>query len=143
MKITDVDIIPAHVPLAARNAEHAVRFRSIDQRTFFKVQTDNGLVGWGEYRCTPPNAIPLTRRGRTTVKITDIDIIPAHVPLAARNAEHAVRFRSIDQRTFFKVQTDNGLVGWGEYRHAAVRRAWRASSAAAPSTFWAAMSTSA
>ena len=31
MKITDVDIIPAHVPLAARNAEHAVRFRSIDQ----------------------------------------------------------------------------------------------------------------
>ena len=54
MKITDVDIIPAHVPLAARNAEHAVRFRSIDQRTFFKVQTDNGLVGWGEYRCTPP-----------------------------------------------------------------------------------------
>ena len=56
MKITDVDIIPAHVPLAARNAEHAVRFRSIDQRTFFKVQTDNGLVGWGEYRCTPPPA---------------------------------------------------------------------------------------
>lgn len=54
MKITDIDIIPAHVPLAARNAEHTVRFRSIDQRTFFKVQTDNGLVGWGEYRCTPP-----------------------------------------------------------------------------------------
>ena len=47
MKITDIDIIPAHVPLAARNAEHAVRFRSIDQRTFFKVQTDNGLVGLG------------------------------------------------------------------------------------------------
>ena len=56
VKITDVDIIPAHVPLAARNAAHAVRFRSIDQRTFFKVQTDNGLVGWGEYRCTPPSA---------------------------------------------------------------------------------------
>lgn len=56
MKITDIDIIPAHVPLAARNAEHTVRFRSIDQRTFFKVQTDNGLVGWGEYRCTPPPA---------------------------------------------------------------------------------------
>ena len=56
MKITDIDIIPAHVPLAARNAAHAVRFRSIDQRTFFKVQTDNGLVGWGEYRCTPPSA---------------------------------------------------------------------------------------
>jgi L-alanine-DL-glutamate epimerase-like enolase superfamily enzyme len=54
MKITDIDIIPAHVPLAVRNAAHAVRFRSIDQRTFFKVQTDNGLVGWGEYRCTPP-----------------------------------------------------------------------------------------
>ena len=54
MKITDIDIIPAHVPLAIRNAGEAVRFRSIDQRTFFKVKTDNGLVGWGEYRCTPP-----------------------------------------------------------------------------------------
>ena len=79
------------------------------------------------------------------MKITDVDIIPAHVPLAARNAEHAVRFRSIDQRTFFKVQTDNGLVGWGEYRCTPppARRAWRASLGAAPLTFWAAMSTSA
>ena len=54
MKITNVEIIPAHAPLAARYAQHAVRLRSIDQRTFFKVETDNGLVGWGEYRCTPP-----------------------------------------------------------------------------------------
>lgn len=54
MKIVDIDIIPINPGLAARNADHTVRFRAIDQRTIFKVVTDNGIVGYGDYRSAAP-----------------------------------------------------------------------------------------
>ena len=56
MKITNIEIIPINPGLAARNADQQIRFRQIDQRTVFKVETDNGLVGYGEYRVGPPPA---------------------------------------------------------------------------------------
>ncbi len=46
MKVVDIDIIPINPGLAARNTDQKVRFRSIDQRSIFKVVTDNGIVGY-------------------------------------------------------------------------------------------------
>ncbi len=46
MKFVDIDMIPINPGLAAGNADHTVRFHSIDQRTIFKVVTDNGVVGY-------------------------------------------------------------------------------------------------
>ena len=54
MKIIDVEVIPIHPGIAARNADQLVRFREIDRRTVFKVETDNGLVGYGDLRCPAP-----------------------------------------------------------------------------------------
>ena len=54
MKIVDIDIIPINPGLAARYADHKVRLRAIDQRTIFKVVTDNGIVGYGDYRSAAP-----------------------------------------------------------------------------------------
>ncbi len=54
MKIIDIEIIPIIPRFPARNANYQVRFHRIDRRTIFKVKTDNGLVGYGDYRCSPP-----------------------------------------------------------------------------------------
>jgi galactonate dehydratase len=54
MKITDIEIIPIFPRVAARNEAYTVRFRDINRRTVFKVHTDNGLIGYGDYRCPPP-----------------------------------------------------------------------------------------
>lgn len=55
MKITDIEIIPIYPRIAARNEAYKVRFRNINHRTVFKVHTDNGLVGYGDYRCEAPS----------------------------------------------------------------------------------------
>ena len=55
MKITDIEIIPIYPRIAARNEAYKVRFRNINHRTVFKVHTDNGLVGYGDYRCAAPS----------------------------------------------------------------------------------------
>ena len=54
MKITDVEAIPIYPRIAERNHAFQARFNSINRRTIFKVHTDNGLVGYGDYRCPPP-----------------------------------------------------------------------------------------
>ena len=54
MKITDIEIIPIYPRIAARNEAYTARFRGINNRTVFKVHTDNGLVGYGDYRCGAP-----------------------------------------------------------------------------------------
>jgi L-alanine-DL-glutamate epimerase-like enolase superfamily enzyme len=54
MKITDIEIIPIYPRIAARNEDYQVRFSHINHRTVFKVHTDTGLVGYGDYRCGPP-----------------------------------------------------------------------------------------
>ncbi|MCZ6676528.1 MAG: hypothetical protein O7E52_04685 [Candidatus Poribacteria bacterium] len=55
MKITDIELIPIYPRIAARNAEQKARFSGINHRTVFKIHTDNGLVGYGDYRCSPPD----------------------------------------------------------------------------------------
>ena len=54
MKITDVEVIPIYPRIAERNQDFQARFNSINHRTVFKIHTDNGLVGYGDYRCPPP-----------------------------------------------------------------------------------------
>ena len=49
MKITNVEIIPITIPLAARYDNEAGRLRmyDIDQHTAVKVTTNNGIIGYG------------------------------------------------------------------------------------------------
>ena len=56
------------------------------------------------------------------MRITDIDIIPIRPRLAARYAGREVLFGGIDRRIIFKIRTDNGLVGYGDHRLAALNR---------------------
>ena len=55
MKITDIEIIPIAMPLAARYDDHAGRMRmhDMDQHVVVKVHTDNGLTGYGDYEDVP------------------------------------------------------------------------------------------
>ncbi len=53
MKITDVDIIPVFPRLAKRYENHKVRLNGIDHRIVYRVQTDSGLVGYGDQRIRP------------------------------------------------------------------------------------------
>ena len=55
MKITDIEVIPVAMPLAARYDNHAGRMRmyDMDQHVVVKVHTDNGLVGYGDYEDNP------------------------------------------------------------------------------------------
>ena len=50
MKITDIEIVPIRPRFARRYKGREVRFRGVNQRTVYKVQTDNGLVGYGDHR---------------------------------------------------------------------------------------------
>jgi L-alanine-DL-glutamate epimerase-like enolase superfamily enzyme len=53
MRITDVDIIPIYPRLVARAAAYNAHFPNWNLRTIFRVKTDNGLFGYGDYRCPP------------------------------------------------------------------------------------------
>ncbi|MBT3343279.1 MAG: hypothetical protein HN712_17075 [Gemmatimonadetes bacterium] len=53
MKITDVDVIPIYPRLAARYADRHADMVGIDHRILFRIDTDAGLVGWGETRVRP------------------------------------------------------------------------------------------
>lgn len=55
MKIADVEIIPIYPKIAARNADQKTRFINLNQRTIFKITTDNGIVGYGDARCKAPD----------------------------------------------------------------------------------------
>lgn len=51
MKITDIEIIPIHPALAKRydNPAGRARMGGIDSRMLYKVHTDAGIVGYGDY----------------------------------------------------------------------------------------------
>lgn len=53
MKITNIEVIPIYPRLAKRYENRKVDLYGIDHRTIFKVQTDNGLVGYGDQRVRP------------------------------------------------------------------------------------------
>ena len=57
MKITAIDIIPIRAPLARRYAGREVFFHGIDRRTIYKIQTDKGLVGYGDHRLSTPTQV--------------------------------------------------------------------------------------
>ena len=59
MRITDVDIIPIYPRLVKRNAAHNAHYPHWNVRTVFRVKTDNGLTGYGDYRCQPPPSYAL------------------------------------------------------------------------------------
>jgi galactonate dehydratase len=54
VKITSVDVIPIYPRLVERAAAHNAHFPNWNLRTVFRVRTDNGLAGYGDYRCQPP-----------------------------------------------------------------------------------------
>ena len=55
MKITEIEVIPVVMPLAARYGDAAgrVRMGGIDDHVVVKVHTDNGLTGYGDYEDHP------------------------------------------------------------------------------------------
>ena len=50
MKITKIEIIPIQPRFVRRYHGREVRFHGVNQRTIYKVQTDSGLVGYGDHR---------------------------------------------------------------------------------------------
>ena len=54
MKIINVEAYPIYPKFAERNQGNLVRFRQINHRTIVKIETDNGIVGYGDYRQGPP-----------------------------------------------------------------------------------------
>ena len=56
MKIANIEIIQIYPRIAERIADQKARFRDINQRTIFKVETDNGIVGYGDARGEAPPA---------------------------------------------------------------------------------------
>ena len=56
MKIINVEAYPIYPRFAERNQDKLVRFRQINHRSIVKIETDNGIVGYGDYRQGPPTA---------------------------------------------------------------------------------------
>lgn len=78
MIITDIDIIPIYPRLVARAAEHNAHFPNWNVRTVFRVKTDNGLVGYGDYRCPPPpESVAKPLIGRSPFDFIGNDFNPA------------------------------------------------------------------
>ena len=81
MKIIDVEIIPIHPRLAERydNLEGRARMGNIDCRMVFKVTTDAGIVGYGDYDWPgppPPRSMvePLIGRSPFDSMLSDINL---------------------------------------------------------------------
>ena len=53
MKITNIEVIPIYPRLAKRYDNRKVDLYGIDHRTVFKVETDTGIVGYGDQRVRP------------------------------------------------------------------------------------------
>ena len=53
MKITNIEVIPIYPRLAKRYDNRKVDLYGIDHRTVFKVETDAGIVGYGDQRVRP------------------------------------------------------------------------------------------
>ena len=55
MKIINVEAHPIYPQFAERNQDKLVRFQHINHRTIIKIETDNGIVGYGDYRQQQPS----------------------------------------------------------------------------------------
>ena len=56
MKIINVEAYPIYPRFAERNQDKLVRLRQINHRSIVKIETDIGIVGYGDYRQGPPTA---------------------------------------------------------------------------------------
>ena len=79
MKITNIEVIPIYPHLAKRYDNRKVDLYGIDHRTVFKVDTDAGIVGYGDQRVRPGGqpdpAIAASLIGRNP-----FDFINNHLP---------------------------------------------------------------
>ena len=79
MKITNIEVIPIYPRLAKRYENRKVDLYGIDHRTVFKVETDAGIVGYGDQRVRPGGqpdpAIAASLIGRNP-----FDFINNHLP---------------------------------------------------------------
>ena len=53
MKITNIEIIPIYPRLAPRYQERKVSMYGIDHRAVYRIETDSGVVGYGDERVRP------------------------------------------------------------------------------------------
>ena len=53
MRIKDIKVIPIYPKLADRYQHRQIDLYGIDHRTIFRVEADNGLVGYGDQRVQP------------------------------------------------------------------------------------------
>jgi len=53
MRIKDIKVIPIYPKLADRYQHRQIDLYGIDHRTIFRVEADNGLVGYGDQRVRP------------------------------------------------------------------------------------------
>ena len=87
MRISSVDIIPIRPRFADRYEQAAVRMRSIDQRTVFRITCDNGVIGYGDYRCAPPPAtIAASMIGRSPAAYLRDESLPLGLGAACYDA---------------------------------------------------------
>ena len=87
MRITSVDIIPIRPRFADRYEGAAVRMRAIDQRTVFRITCDNGVVGYGDYRCAPPpSAVGEAMLGRSPAAFLRDESLPLGLGAACYDA---------------------------------------------------------
>ncbi|HEX2324193.1 MAG TPA: enolase C-terminal domain-like protein [Chloroflexota bacterium] len=77
MRITEVEIIPIYPRLVARAAAYNAHFPNWNLRTVFRVRAENGLVGYGDYRCPPPDgAVAKLLIGRSPFEFLGNDLNP-------------------------------------------------------------------
>ena len=73
MKITDIEIIRIHPPLAKRYENHKARLGGIDHRAVFKIHTDNGLIGYCDSDW--PGPLPLQSSAEPLIGRNPFDFI--------------------------------------------------------------------
>lgn len=87
MRISQVDIIPIRPRFARRYDGHEIRMRSIDQRTVFRVTCDNGVVGYGDYRCAaPPQSVADAMLGQSPFAFLRDESLPLGLGAACHDA---------------------------------------------------------
>ena len=79
MKITNIEVIPIYPHLAKRYDNRKVDLYGIDHRTVFKVETDAGIVGYGDQRVRPGGQ-PDPTIAASLIGRNPFDFINNHLP---------------------------------------------------------------
>ena len=79
MKITSIEVIPIYPRLAKRYDNRKVDLYGIDHRTVFKVETDAGIVGYGDQRVRPGGQ-PNPSIAESLIGRNPFDFINNHLP---------------------------------------------------------------